>query len=219
MAPRPGRWRAYAEVREWYAEHFPDWPVITDSGGEHGAFNLARARNMGVWRAAEGDLKADVVVINDADTIPEVGPLVEAVHLAASSGYMVLPYTEYRSLMAEGTWQSRRGHPLEACHYFHVEVATSGVYVCRPEAWWSTHGQDERFRGWGMEDFAWLVAYRAVHGKDPVRVSGKVYAFDHPSAVKEGVEYDANVARLQRYAAAYDAGDMTRVMLLAQGHD
>jgi hypothetical protein len=215
--PKAGRWIAHAFVREWYAKHFPEWDVVEHPGTVAGPFNLARARNRGVYFAA-AERGADVMVVNDADTIPEAGPLLDAVRTAHATGRTVLPYTEYRSLRDEGTDMHMRGIALDQCLFFKVDVATSGIFVTTRDAWRLTDGQDEAFRGWGMEDFAWLVSHRVLVGDEPQRVNGKVYAFTHPPELKEGPQYDANVARLARYIAAADAGDVDTVRRLSRGY-
>jgi hypothetical protein len=223
--PVAGRWRVYAEVREWYATNFPDFMVV-DTHSPEGPFNLAAARNRGVCDVTDprryyGQLewsRADVVIINDADTIPEKYAIDAAVATAHAEQVTVLPYSEYRSLMEHGTEMFRRGVPLEQCSHLVVGFACSGIFVTTPAAWAETHGQDETFRGWGMEDVAWLIAHRCLVGGEPRRINGaRVFAMHHPSAVKEGPQYEANVARLRRYEAAANDGRVDEVRRLARG--
>lgn len=214
--PSRGRWRNYAMVREFYAEHYPDWPVRDMPGPATGPFNLAAARNMGV--AYGGTMPDRVIVLNDADTVPEVAALDAAVLATMDDPERVtIGYSRYRALTPSGTQQAHQGVPLAMCEAAVVSIAISGLYVTTPRGWWRTYGQDERFLGWAPEDYAWLVAYRALVGEEPRRVEGAVHALAHPPAPRTGDAYEAMVARYQGYLAAAEAGDVERIRHLAQG--
>ncbi|MFD7909082.1 hypothetical protein ACFV4G_43465 [Kitasatospora sp. NPDC059747] len=207
---QPGRDYAHdVSVARW-RRVLPAGAVIdVDTGDE--PFNRAACRNAGVRRAARSH--ADVVVIADADTLAEEGPLRAAVEAAAASGLVHLPYTEYRSLNADGTAQHRAGLPLPDCSALAVQGACSGIYVTTPATWWATGGQDERFRGWGFEDAAWELAHTALLGAPPVRHEGRVYALHHPPGAKEGPQYEANAALCYRYHVAASDPDAMRALV------
>jgi hypothetical protein len=213
---RPQAHRVYAHelTVARYHDLLPDADVVDVDTG-HEPFCLAGARNEGVRTAERGGY--DVVVLADADTLPEREPLVAAIDAARTSGRVHLPYTEYRSLRADGTAQFQAGMPHEQCNHLVVAAACSGVLVTTPATWWSVGGQDERFRGWGLEDVAFLVAHRALLGAELVRHTGRVYALHHESAAKHGPQYDANVALYQRYLAAAETGDPDAVWALVLG--
>lgn len=192
--PQPSRLPAFDDVRAWYAANLPDAEVVTVDSDDD-VFVLARCRNLGVAGVADGD----VVVIGDADTIPELAPLREAIAAAPASGVVHLPYDEYRWLGREGTAAFRDGTPLADCDFELVRGACSGVYVTTPETWRSHGGQDERFRGWGFEDAAWYIAHETLLGEPPRRHAGRVFALHHTAEVREGPDYDSNAARMQRY--------------------
>jgi hypothetical protein len=195
-------------VESWYGDNLPQATIIkADAAGE--PFNLAAARNQGMREA----VWADVVILNDADTIPEINPLWEAINACQETGVVHLPYTEYRSLRIMGTQEYLRGIPPRACDYLSVDGACSGVYVTMPETWWVHGGQDEAFRGWGFEDAAWMAAHKTLLGQPPYRHDGAVFAFHHDGAVKEGVHYDANAARCYLYLQAeHDYDAMSRLV-------
>jgi hypothetical protein len=144
----------------------------------------------------------DVVVLGDADTLPEQEPLVDAIEAAAVDYRVHLPYRVYRSLRQDGTAQLAAGRPLEDCNFMLVDGACSGIYVTTPATWWSHGGQDELFRAWGFEDAAWWAAHVTLTGDEPVRHAGAVYALHHESQAKEGDQYTANAARCYRYHQA-----------------
>lgn len=208
--PQPSRVAAFEEVRDWYAANLPEAEVVTvDSGDE--PFNLARCRNVGVAQAAESG--ADVVVIGDADTVPQQAPLREAIAAARTSGRVHLPYTAYHWLGRAGTAAFRAGTPLEECEFELVRGACSGVYVTTPETWWRHGGQDERFRGWGFEDAAWYVAHETLLGAPPERHEGSVFALHHETQLREGPQYDLNAALMQRYRDAADSPESMRALV------
>jgi hypothetical protein len=211
---QPHREYAFDFTVERYRELLPDAGII-DVDTEHEPFCIAACRNKAVRRAESNG--HDVVVLADADTLPEREPLLAAIEGARTSGRVHLPYTEYRSLCADGTAQYQAGTPLEHCGHFTVAAACSSVFVTTPDTWWSVGGQDERFRGWGMEDVAFLIAHRALLGAELVRHAGRVYALHHESATKHGPQYEANVALYQRYLAAAETGDPDAVWAMAIG--
>ena len=196
--PQPSRIEAFEALKAWYARHLPDAVIRTfDSDDE--LFNLSACRNIAI---ASIDDENEVVVINDADTVPELGPLLAAVEAAATSGLVHLPYDRYHWLGREGTSQFLAGTDPADCEYELVIGARSGVYVTTPKTWWSHGGQDERFRGWGFEDAAWYVAHETLLGEAPRRHPGAVYALHHETQLREGPQYDLNAALMDRYSEA-----------------
>jgi len=196
--PQPSRLEAFDALRGWYAQNLPDAVIVpVDSDDE--LFNLSRCRNLGIRSIAD---EGQVVVINDADTVPELAPLLEAIEQAASSGLVHLPYDRYHWLGREGTAQLLSGTEPADCDFELVIGARSGVYVTTPRTWWAHGGQDERFRGWGFEDAAWYVAHQTLLGEAPRRHSGAVYALHHETQLREGPQYDLNAALMDRYTAA-----------------
>jgi hypothetical protein len=173
---------------------------IVDVDTDHEPFCLAACRNKAVRMAEAGGY--DLVVLADADTLPEPEPLHRAIQDALTSRFVHLPYNEYRSLRRDGTDQFLAGRPLEQCNAFVVDGACSGIYVTTPATWWSHGGQDEHFLGWGGEDAAWYSAHTTLLGAPPVRWQGRVYALHHESAAKEGEQYTANFALVHRYHQA-----------------
>lgn len=190
---------AHDVVVNIYKAYFPHYDIIEVDTFDT-PFNLSACRNKGVFMAQD---TADVVIINDADTIPEKSPIERAIELALEAPGVVTPYTEYRSLKKEGTQQFKTGTQLRDCRYQLIDNACSGIYVTTPQSWWSHGGQDERFRGWGYEDAAWEVAHKTLLG-EPRVVPGRVFSCHHSSQIKEGSHYAANAALCYRYTKADD---------------
>lgn len=210
--PAPTRVAAFETLTRWYAEHLPEASVRTVDTDDD-VFVLAACRNRAVASVGPGE----VVVLNDADTIPEVEPLRAAVFAARTSGRVHLPYTAYHWLGAEGTAQLTAGRAPAECSFELVNGACSGVYVTTPETWAAHGGQDERFRGWGFEDAAWYLAHGTLLGQVPVRHEGRVYALHHQAEVRAGERYDANAALMERYReAAQDRASMAQLVGVAE---
>jgi hypothetical protein len=98
--PAPSRMPAFEFVLECYARHLPEFEVQTVDTDDD-VFVLAACRNLGI---AAGD-PDEVVVVCDADTLPEPEPLRAAVVAARTSGLVHLPYTQYRWLGRTGDAQ------------------------------------------------------------------------------------------------------------------
>ncbi|WP_375385138.1 hypothetical protein [uncultured Microbacterium sp.] len=209
----PSRIDAFDRVTTWYAQNLPEVRVTTIDTNDD-VFVLSRCRNLAIGRVDDPD---EVIVVGDADTIPERGPLLAAVAAAATSGMVHLPYTEYRWLGAEGSAQFAAGTPLIDCAVAQlVDGACSGVYVTTRRTWERHGGQDERFRGWGFEDAAWYRAHTALLGAPPARHEGRVYALHHVGEARAGTGYERNAALMERYRAAEgDAAAMAA--LVAEG--
>jgi hypothetical protein len=204
---------AFNAVVDWYRANFPTVQINTVDTDDT-VFNLSRCRNVGVNAMTDRD---GVVIINDADTIPEVGPLLAAVEAAATSGLVHLPYRDYHWLGSAGTAQYASGMALPECEFELVPGACSGVYVTTPTSWWSHGGQDERFRGWGFEDAAWHLAHETLLGEAPRRHAGRVFALHHKPELREGPQFDANAGLMQQYRdAASDRSAMSQLVFSAR---
>lgn len=208
--PQPHREYAHDLTVKRYRDLLPDADVV-DVDTSHESFCLAGCRNLGVNLAQIGGY--DVVVLADADTLPEREPLRGAIDGALTSGLVHLPYTQYRSLRADGTRQYLSGWALENCNHLVVPNACSGVYVTTPATWWSHGGQDEKFRSWSPEDVAWFIAHKTLLGVEPVRHIGRVYALHHDSPMKEGDDFDGGYARIYRYMQADGDKDAIRALI------
>lgn len=201
---------AYEIVTNWYKKNFDSIKIFSVDDDKE-PFCLAGCRNLGVRLAEEEGF--EVVIINDADTLPEIEPLIEAISLAKNNDSVYLPYTEYHSLMNPGTIDYLNGKSLQECRHLVVPGACSGIYVTSPKTWWTHYGQDERFQGWGFEDAAWWSAHKALLGKEPQRVNGNVYSFHHVSEKKRGKQYESNALLCAHYHNAEN--DIERMKQLA----
>ncbi|MET0990096.1 MAG: hypothetical protein ABWY54_05575 [Glaciihabitans sp.] len=210
--PQPSRVAAFEAVSEWYRAHVPDVEIRAIDSPDT-VFNLSRCRNIGIAGVTDPN---QVVVINDADTLPELEALESAIAAARTSGLVQLPYTEYHWLGAAGTAQYAAGTALADCDFELVRGACSGIYVTTPATWWAHGGQDEIFRGWGFEDAAWYLAHSALLGTAPQRHTGRVFALHHEAQPRTGVQYEANAARMESYRTAAGDPDAMRRLVFAE---
>ncbi|MFE9220802.1 hypothetical protein ACFYN3_31245 [Streptomyces lavendulae] len=205
----PGRELAHSLTLRHWAGVLPEAQVVdVDSGSE--LFSRAGSRNEAVRQAERAG--AEVVVIGDADTLVDEVPLGLAIEGARTSGKVHLPYVVCRSLGADGTAQYCEGVPLSECDAIPVYGSCGGIYVTTPSTWWAHGGQDERFRGWGFEDVAWVHAHVTLLG-EPVRHEGNIYPLDHPVGAKEVPLLEANYALLVRYEEAAGNPEAMRALI------
>jgi len=119
-------------------------------------FNRAAARNSCVRAAAD----ADIVIINDADTVPHP-PALDAAVAGALDGRLHYGLDRMAYLTE---LQSERYMAGEKVDVSDAKVHDSSVLVIRPQSWWEAGGMDERFTGYGGEDGAFCSAANALIG-------------------------------------------------------
>lgn len=190
------RERAFRHTRQHLASCLPEASIETADSG-HEKFNRAASRNRGVREA-----ESRVVVVCDADTLPEAQALSEAVD-SAEDGRLHLPHTYFLSLSPEHTDAIiDRNIGLRAMKpEFVVNTAVGGCLVMTREAYLSVQ-QDEEFRTWGGEDVAFKFACDTLLG-ETVRHSGKMFGLWHPSEMKQdSLEYKQNMTRQNMYRSA-----------------
>lgn len=151
-------------------------PVAYDTGAE--PFSRAGSRNLAVRCAAD----ADVVILHDADMILPPAAYHEMAE-RATTGRLVVGFNRYRPLSKSATVDAYRGadpftlEPIDEL----VDFSVGGVIAVTPDAWWAAGGMDERFIGWGCEDFAFANAAATALG--PLeRIDGPAVHLWHPHA-------------------------------------
>jgi hypothetical protein len=177
---------------------------------DHEPFNRSAARNEAVRQAGSG-----IVVVCDADSMPEPEPLHEAI-AAAADGVLHLPYTIFTGLTREQTLQVllqgsdlRTGAPLALL----TTNSVGGCLVIDHDAYWDAGGQDEGFHGWGGEDVAFRFACDALLGETQ-RHTGVLYGLWHPSEMdRNSRQYKVNIARQHRYRGARRSATMMRRLI------
>lgn len=206
----PERNAHHEYVRAYLRELLPD-AVHLDVDSGHTPFSRAGSRNEGVRQAQAAGV--DVVVLCDADTLPEAEPLHAAIE-AATDSVLHLPYTWYRGLSQHGTAAYLTGTPAADCPVdLEHQWATGGVLCIQPASWWAAGGMDERFRAYGFEDAAYRIAADALLGPT-IAHPGTITHLWHPSEVGHGTpQHVANGQLCQRYVDATGSAEAIRALL------
>ena len=181
-----------------------NWQHVELFDTSHPSFNRAASRNRGVFAAEQ--YGCDVVVVCDADSIPEKEPLRDAIH-SANDGLIHFPFTtvvEYPVGRIDELDPSMGAARVIGSGWY---PSQGGCWVATPEAWWKAGGMDERILYWGPEDRAFLAAYRTLLG-DSVRHEGMLVCISHGGRGKEFAPADVNI--MQRYEQAL--GDRDRML-------
>ena len=182
--PTPTRLKAFFAVRKWYKTNLPDIEIFySDRPGDK--WNAAASRNDGVKRAQEAH--CDVIILNDADTLPEIEPLLEAIEQCKTDGLVHSPYNKCKYIDIEMSELYYAGNDIKLLKHTLFSPATGGIWVCTPEAWWSVYGMDEKFQQWGPEDAAFDISHRIIKGVPLVPHEGYIYCLGHvPQIHDEG---------------------------------
>lgn len=193
-------------VWSWW-HHLGLRPVIGDDPNP-GTFNRGRALNAAVVRAQPKP--GDVLVLSDADLIPDFAALERAVGMVAlGHAGMVVPFTEVRYLSERASIEV---HAAAAELPDHPELdgvwdrlSTGGLNVLSFDLFAAVDGFDPRFTGWGFEDAAFDAACSTL-GQATVHLPGPIHHLWHPPARDSNhPTYEPGLALCRRYETA--AGD------------
>lgn len=213
--------RIWDYCRRWWQTEFPDWPIIEGEAPE-GIFNRSAAIN----RAAADAGEWDVAIVIDSDVIPDAAGVGLAVRLAIANDAVTNGHDERYMLNRVATDMALMGAlpaPWDAPEYLETvwqgpREAFSCVTVVPRRVWDYVQGFDERFVGWGHEDWAFREACETMSGLPIIRVSTKLFHLWHehqPSAPAHNPTRKLNAARYERYAAA--RGDRVAMRKVIEG--
>lgn len=197
----PWRERTYrhvlAHLTEAAREACMGSPLVADDGSD--PFSRAGSRNQIMC-----DTDADVVILHDADMLAPLHAYSEMATLAHESSRLVIGYTEYRALdedtsrsVLEGS-DPFRARPLGATWAW----SRGGIVAIRRELWHAVGGMDERFRGWGCEDWAFEHAASVVLGPSVRVETPAVHLWHHHSSGAHPELETANSELMAAYMAA-----------------
>jgi hypothetical protein len=197
----PDRQEAWDVTSAIVPSLFPFYRVYT-SDSDHSDFNRPASRNVGVDTAQKDG--ADVVVICDADSVPEELPLHEAIQGAFDDRLMHYPfheawYVDWKGMTRvkqRATADQVRSRIWDKC------ASEGGVWVCTPETWWQAGGQDPSLAHWGCDDRAFLAAARTLVG-DPQKHQGILYCLPHTRPTDEEIWVPEEVQLMMQYQDAY----------------
>lgn len=174
---QPSRVGAFDVTIEWYSKVLPEATVYLGDEPRAKTFNVSAARN----RACDAALLdgCDVLVVSDADVLPDRDALVEAIDLISSGEDMVIPYREMLRLSKEATVDVLNGKELNREDYVEHGAWAGGLVVISSRCFRALNGWDERFMSWGQEDDAFAIAYKTIFGKDIPRCGGDLPSLWH----------------------------------------
>jgi hypothetical protein len=201
-------------ARRWAIEH-PDWEVFE---GHHndGLFNRSAAINS----AAKAAGRWDVAVIADADSLVGADQIDAAVAKAVDTGAMVIAYEQYCYLnktMSDRIMAGWTGSWWDGVE-FTLANTCSNMNVVTRKLWNAVGGFDEGFEGWGWEDCAFSSASAALGGRE--RVPGVLWHLWHQPSQEnnqDSPEWQAGLARLNRYSACEEDPKKTKALLVELG--
>lgn len=202
--------RAWRYVRPWWEQFGFPMEVVEHNGPE--PFNRSWCMN----EAAKRAWPWDVALMVDADVFEEDPQQVHnAVENAWETGHFTVAHTSGRDFTAEGTAQLLAGEEfdwLAECEEYR-EVCDSRVNAVRADLFTAAGGFDERFQGWGHEDYSFALVCETLAGKD--FTPGTSWHLWHPKMLKvsrHSLHWKAGYALAQKYLGA--AGDPERMQVL-----
>lgn len=207
----PDRMANFRYCERWWRQHFPEIPIqLVDDGSMK--FNRGGSRNEGV----QYSLDQDVVILADADTVPEELPVREAL-FAAQDGKLHLPYTTFHGLSQSGTRRALRGRPLSEQPTSDAhDHATGGILVIKPNSYLEAGGMPP-LQGWGFEDTIFRITADAILGPT-VRHTGTIYHLHHNAVWNlGGPEWTRNKEICDEYVEC--EGDPLRIKQLISRRD
>lgn len=169
-------------VLDWYATNLSSATVYY--ADKPGMWQHSGSRNLGVKMAEEDG--CDVIICNDADTVPEIRPLLIAIEAAKNDMLIHNPYTICNYLDKDATNRIFDGERLGQSYegYFVPNWVCGGVLVFQPQAWWLLGGMDEKIYT-GAEDAMFARVHDVIHGRQIARHAGNIYCFWHERTEKE----------------------------------
>lgn len=192
----PDRESAAKYVEWWVAQSGYPWMQV-DS--KHDTFSRAASKNRGA-RSAPGD----VLIFNDADMIITHQAYRDMAEMAYESGKLVIGYVEYCALDKPHSERIYRGDfpdPFDAPRTVsNVAFSLGGIIAVRRDVFAEVGGYDERFQGWGNEDFAFAISCATVAGPW-LRIEGPALHFfhEHATLYVDEDQLRANAELLGRY--------------------
>ena len=186
--PTPERLPAHKRVHAFWAYHHIR--VIEADSLPTQPFNISEARNNAVRR-----VKTPIVIIADADSIPDYGALHQALAML-QPGEVIWPYQTYRHIPAD--WADRPDLlAVPPDRIYHHSVG--GLFICHRDTYWQLGGMDEHFVGWGYDDNAFHAVAQTLASVR--RLPGTIFSFNHP-AHRDTTDTNPNKHRAELYRYA-----------------
>lgn len=208
----PHRQAALAYVVEWWAAHYPAYPIVL------GSSQLGDAWCKG-WAVADALDRVDTahVIVSDADVIiPDVHLAVAAVQQGAAWAAPFRTVLRLSSFGTERVYESGHlpGEPVPAGWLADRYAGQpGGGLVVLPADTARAVPIDPRFVGWGQEDLSWARALYLLAG-GPWRSTSPLYHLWHPPAgrMTPGIGSRAGLDLYTRYRKAVHPSTMQELV-------
>lgn len=139
-------------------------------------FSRSASRN----KVVDSNMDCDVVVIADADSIPEEKVLRDAIFGAMVDGMVHFPFDLVCCVDRGDTMRIYQDRTFDDIPIsWSYGPSQGGIWVCRPETWWQAGGMDLRLTGWGHEDRIFLICNEVLVGPAVIH-PGKLLNLWHP---------------------------------------
>lgn len=162
-------------MRQWWAER--DYATIVSHHGSPAHWSKGRALREGVALT-----DADTFILADADCIPTLIGLTDALEAVEGNALWAMPHTNvYRltEVTTQATILSDDDCAFETTVPPYRGVAGGGITILTRDAWETVAGVDPRFIGWGAEDHAFGWALETLCGQG-YRSPEPLYHLWHP---------------------------------------
>lgn len=214
---------AHEKCAQWWTGH--GYTVLFGDSHPDQPFSCSQARNNAVAACNH----CDVIVVADADTIPDsVDQIHHAVSMVMASGepLVVYPYTEFRHI--DAVWATKPGddyrHAPTQQRYLN---SPGGMWVMRLSTFELLGGFDEQFAAglspsgscWGYDDTAFRLAAETLAITQ--RVPGIAWSFNHATDAHGKPDrsfYAPDNPNLTRYRL-YETARGNPTMMQALTHD
>ncbi len=195
-----------------YKIMFPDAEIIisTDNessiGSKWDGFCKAKYINQGVERSTR-----DNILITDIDVVFIKNAIVNGLGQVKQHSF-VLPFTTIYYLNKSATVhilsnQPRKTIPkVDLSKYkkqVRIGLKPNGMHMMTKKSWERSGGYDERYTGWGSEDYAFLIALVTMNDLPELRLDMNCYHLWHPLDKTRHGKRDRRVGILtERYRQA-----------------
>jgi len=200
----------------WYSVNLPDAKVYY--ADKPGKWQHSGSRNLGVKMAQQEG--CDIIICNDADTIPELQSLLSSIESAKNDLFVHNPYKECNYLNKEATQKVFDGQPINALLGVKIfNWVCGGIFVFQPEAWWKLGGMDEKIYT-GPEDLVFERVHQVINGTKIIKHPGSIYCFWHERIEKETKEdWDREAYNQALYSEYLATNDPQQILkLVARDH-
>lgn len=212
-------------LSEWFSDLAVPAMCYTGPPTWDRPYSRSEARNA---LAKHGD--GEIIIFIDADSIPDPDALYESINHVMRTKSWIFPFKTYYNLTQLGsedfkddppwkTWRPEDGYEYEYVFPGPDPVdrpeAVGGSLVIHRAAWEKTPGYDERFRGWGGEDRAFIMMLETLVGEGD-RYPAPIYHLWHPAPESDrfdNANWDYNRQLLERYRQAHKLPSLMHALL------